>query len=123
MTEMSTLSSFIVVAFCGCWAGLGWTGMHLRRAEIVAGGKEGSKQARTGRGSDGRTRIYGQFWSLGVYLRCLLLKVTSRFPIPHLPSALKTFALYYILLIQSHIFLRRPRFPSRNYYSGSSCTM
>ena len=45
MTDISTLSSFIIVAFCVYWAGLGWTGMHLRRTEIVAGGKEGSKQA------------------------------------------------------------------------------
>jgi hypothetical protein len=97
MTDISTLSSFVVVAFCGCWAGLGWTGLGCIYDGLklsLVGRKEASKQARTGCGSDGRTRTYGQFWSLGVYLWCLLLNVTSRSPIPHLPSALKTFALY-----------------------------
>ena len=128
MTDISTLGSFIVVAFCGCWAGLGQAGLGCIYDGLklsLVGRKQASKQARTGCGSDGRTRTYGQFWSLGVYLWCLLLNVLSRHvpPIPHLPPALKALTLYLYLLIQSHIFHRLPRFPSKKYYSGSPYTI
>jgi len=55
----------------------------------------------------------------GVY--CLTSRHVPPYPICHLHSKLSLSI--YILLIQSHIFLRRPRFPSRNYYSGSSCNL
>lgn len=61
MTDFSTLSFFnygSVLADAG-GARLGWTGMHLRWAEIVAGAKEASKQGRD-------VNLDG--WTLHVYM-------------------------------------------------------
>ncbi len=118
MTDISTLSSFIIVAFvdAGCW-----TGMHLRQAEIVAGGKEESKQG-WDVDLDGP---YTYIWA-GQVSWCLLLNLTSRnvppYPICHVQSKLSLSI--YILLVQSHILHRILGFPRRSInYSESSCTM
>ena len=125
MTDISTLSSFVVVAFCGCWAGLGWTGLGCIYDGLklsLVGRKEASKQGldvdlmvvHVHMGSSGLSVFIS-----GVY--CLTSRHVPPYPICHLHSKLSLSI--YILLIQSHIFLRRPRFPSRNYYSGSSCNL